>query len=211
MLFEFAELPPSLPYKLLTATVVPRPIAWVMTCDGQGRLNLAPFSFFNVMSGDPPIVCLGIGRRPEGPPKDSLNNIRETGILRIHLVPHDLAAAMNVSAIAFPPGVNEAEQAGLTLVDDGQPLPRVRGCPVAFHCRLQQWVEVGKQQGIAVAEVLNAFIEDHLVLNAERGHIDTPQLDLIARMHGSGWYSRPEQWFQLERMSPQDWELNRQS
>ncbi len=209
MLFEFAELHPSLPYKLLTATVVPRPIAWVLTADSQGRLNLAPFSFFNVMSGDPPIVCLGIGRRPEGPPKDSLTNIRQTEIMRIHLVPHRLGEAMNVSAIAFAPGVNEVEQAGLQLINDGQPLPRLQGCPVAFLCRLQQWVEVGKQQGIVVAEVTNAFIEDHLVLDAQRGHIDTPRLDLIARMHGSGWYSRPEQWFQLERMSPQEWELNR--
>ena len=201
MHFEFEELAPGLPYKLLTATVTPRPIAWVLTANPQGQVNLAPFSFFNVMSGDPPVVCLGIGRRPEGPPKDSLRNILDTNQLRIHLVPYALREAMNITATAFPAEVNEAVEANLNLLDDG-PLPRIEGCPVSFLCRLQQWVEVGKQQGIVVAQVVSAFIDDRFILDAARGHIDSTRLDLIARMHGSGWYSRPGDRFQLERMSP---------
>lgn len=204
MLFEFDKTPSGLAYKLLTATVTPRPIAWVLSRDLQGNLNVAPFSFFNVMSGDPPVVCLGIGRRPEGPPKDSLQNILETREFRIHLVPYALAEAMNITAITFPRGVDEARQAGLELVDE-PPLPRIQGCPVAFCCRLQQWVDVGNQQGIVVADVLDAFVEDRYVLDAERGHIDSRSLDLIARMHGSGWYCRPGEWFQLERIRPEDW------
>ena len=88
MLFDFATISPQDRYKLLVSTVVPRPIAWVVTQDPQGRLNAAPFSFFNAFSQDPPMVIIGIGGRQPGDAKDTGRNIRETGEFVVNLVGH---------------------------------------------------------------------------------------------------------------------------
>ena len=103
MLFDFAALSPDNRYKLLVATIVPRPIAWITSLDAEGGLNAAPFSFFNALVGDPPIVGIGIGGRHAGRAagrwKDSAANIRARGEFVVNLVPYDLREAMNVTAI----------------------------------------------------------------------------------------------------------------
>src|ERR1700761_3848675 len=114
MLFDFAEIPGKDRYKLLVSTVTPRPIAWVVSLDPQGILNAAPFSFFNFFSGDPPVVGIGIGSRIPPAPKVTRANIRDTGQFVVNLVSEDMAPAMNVTAIDFPPSVDELVQAGLT-------------------------------------------------------------------------------------------------
>ena len=88
-------------YKLLTAAIVPRPIAWIVSRDARGATNVAPFSFFNLMSGDPPLICVGIGMR-DGAPKDTARNIAERGEFTVNLVSVRLAARMNVTAVDFP-------------------------------------------------------------------------------------------------------------
>ena len=107
MLFDFAEISAKDRYKLLVSTVTPRPIAWVVSLDPRGILNAAPFSFFNVFSGDPPVVGIGIGSRVPPAPKDTRANIRDTGQFVVNLVSQDMAEAMNVTAIDFPPAVDE--------------------------------------------------------------------------------------------------------
>ena len=101
-------------YKLLTAAIVPRPIAWIVSRGEQGATNVAPFSFFNLMSGDPPLICVGIGMR-DGAPKDTARNIAERGEFTVNLVSTRLAARMNVTAVDFPAGVDESQEAGLVL------------------------------------------------------------------------------------------------
>src|SRR5580658_10562512 len=113
MLFDFATIPARERYKLLVSTIVPRPIAWIVSQDLHGQLNAAPFSFFNAFAGDPPVVGIGIGSHDPGRPKDTRRNIRETGQFVVNLVSEENAAAMNATAIEFEHGVNELEQAGL--------------------------------------------------------------------------------------------------
>ena len=103
MLFDFADLAPRDRYKLLVSTVVPRPIAWVVTRDDQGLVNAAPFSFFNAVSGDPPLVIVGMGERPSGGEKDTAANIRANGQFVVNMVSAANGPAMNVTAIDFPP------------------------------------------------------------------------------------------------------------
>ena len=100
MLFDFADTTNKDVYKLLVATIGPRPIAWVTTQDVDGTVNAAPFSFFNAMSGNPPVVAFGIGGRAPGDVKDTVGNIRRTGEFVVNLGSFDLAEAMNVTAIA---------------------------------------------------------------------------------------------------------------
>ena len=114
MLFDFETLSSQERYKLLVSTIVPRPIAWVVTQDLEGRLNAAPYSFFNVFSGEPPLLIIGIGGRKPGDAKDTGHNIRETGQFTVCLVNHDTSAQMNVTAIDVPPEIDEIAEAGLT-------------------------------------------------------------------------------------------------
>jgi flavin reductase (DIM6/NTAB) family NADH-FMN oxidoreductase RutF len=113
--FDFAVMEPMQRYKLLLATVMPRPIAWVTTRDSGGAINAAPFSFFNVFGSDPARVGLGIGSRAPGEPKDTRANIRLNEQFVVDLVPFALAQKMRVTSIAFPKGVEEPVEAGLTL------------------------------------------------------------------------------------------------
>ena len=113
MLFEFDNTPNENIYKLLVSTVVPRPIAWVTTQDIDGSVNAAPFSFFNAVSGNPPVVAVGIGGRGPGDVKDTGGNIRRTGEFVVNLVSNALAEQMNITAIDFDKQVNELAEAGL--------------------------------------------------------------------------------------------------
>ena len=114
MFIDLETLPGPARYKLLTAAIVPRPIAWIVSRDARGTTNVAPFSFFNLMSGDPPLICVGIGVR-DGAPKDTARNIAERGEFTVNLVSSALASRMNVTAVDFPHGVDEAQEAGLLL------------------------------------------------------------------------------------------------
>ncbi len=111
MLFDFAEIGPRERYKLLASTVTPRPIAWIVSQDSGGRVNAAPFSFFNAFASDPPVLGIGVGSHRSGQPKDTRPNIRETGEFVVNFISEATTAAMNVTAMEFEPEVNELEQA----------------------------------------------------------------------------------------------------
>lgn len=207
MLFDFNALTSENCYKLLVSTVVPRPIAWVVTQDIDGRLNAAPFSFFNAFSQDPPIVCIGIGGRGPGDVKDTGNIIRRTGEFVVNLVSEEAAEQMNVTAIEFPADVDELAQAGLTT----QPCrhvrpPRIAESPVSLECRRYMTVEVGNERAIVMGQVLAIHVRDEAVIDPVRCYIDTPSLKLIGRMHGRGWYARTSDRFEMPRIAVEDWE-----
>ncbi len=207
MLFDFAALPAADRYKLLTATVVPRPIAWVVSRDAEGRANAAPFSFFNVFSSDPPVICLGIGGVAPGQSKDTAANIRATEGFVVNLVPHDLMDAMHVTAIDFPPGTDELDQAGLaTVASRFVAPPRIAASPVALECTLMQAIDLG-DQSLILGRVLAMHVRDDCVLDAGRCHINTPRLDLVGRMHGGGGYLRTTGggFFERARLRLADW------
>lgn len=210
MLFDFATLSPDNRYKLLTATIVPRPIAWITSLDAEGRLNAAPFSFFNALVGDPPIVGIGIGGghsgRTPGRWKDSAANIRATGAFVVNLVPFALRERMNVTAIEFDAAVDETAQAGLETVPSAKVAPpRLAQSPVSLECERFVILDVGIDRTIVLGRVVAMHVRDDAVLDAERCHIDTPALDLIGRMHGRGWYARTTDRFEMPRIAVQDW------
>src|SRR5882672_2956369 len=116
--FDLSKVSAHQTYNLLIGLIAPRPIAWITSLNLAGQLNAAPFSAYNYVGIDPPIVAIGVGNRP-GPGvvgKDTAQNIRNTREFVINVVNEPLAEAMNICAIDFPPGVNELEQAGLTTV-----------------------------------------------------------------------------------------------
>ena len=115
MEFDFSGLPPATCYKLLVAAVVPRPIALVSTLGADGVVNAAPFSFFNLIGDDPPMVILSVENRPECPPKDTRRHIDENGEFVVNLVDEPMAERMHACSQDFPPDVSEPAEVGFTL------------------------------------------------------------------------------------------------
>lgn len=200
MRFDFSTLPGPDRYRLLTATVTPRPIAWVVTLNEDGGVNVAPFSFFNVMGHSPPTVVLGLMTDAARGLKDTARNILARGVFTVNLVPAALAEAMNATSIDAPHGVDEAALAGLALAPGvAVPVPRIAASPVAFECRLSMALTPGPAQTLILGEILAAEIADAAVQDAGRCHIDTAALDLIGRMGGRGVYARSRDTFTMER------------
>lgn len=196
-------------YKLLTSTVLPRPIAWIVSADAAGVLNAAPYSFFNAFSGSPPVVCIGMGMKREGP-KDTLANIRARGEFVINAVSEDLLEAMNVTAVDFPPDWDELQVAGLATRPCSQVgVPRIAASPVALECRLQQVLEVEQTGHIVVARVVAMHVADDAVIDRERCHIDSRRLRLVGRMQSPGVYVRTGDTIELPQMSFAEWQAQR--
>lgn len=192
MQLDFSTLAPLEAYRWLASTVTPRPIAWVSTCSLTGTANLAPFSFFQVISDEPPTLMVNIGLR-DGQPKDSLRNLQANGELVINLVSAAQAEAMNASAEALPYDVSEFDRCGIETepsVRVGP--PRVKGAVVAFECRVAQlmpYPPAAPNCYLVFAEVVLAHLDDR-VLN-ERGRIDPGALDLVGRLGGQDYcYTR---------------------
>jgi flavin reductase (DIM6/NTAB) family NADH-FMN oxidoreductase RutF len=210
MLFDVVGTTNENVYKLLVATIGPRPIAWVTTQDVDATLNAAPFSFFNAMSGNPPVVAFGIGGRAPGDVKDTGGNIRRTGEFVVNLVSYKLAEQMNVTAIDFPKSVNELAEAGLATAPSLHVKPpRIAEAPVAMECERLVIVDVGIDRAVVLGKVVAFHVQDDCVLDKDRCYIDTPKLDLIGRMHGAGWYARTTDRFEMPRINVNDWPLRK--
>ncbi len=208
MLFDFEELAARDRYKLMVSTIVPRPIAWVVTQDDTGRTNAAPFSFFNAFSNDPPIVVIGLDHRLGGGEKDTASNIRLNGQFVINLVAADNLDAMNVTAIEFPHAVDELHQAGLTTIPSTKiKPPRIAESPVAFECERFTTMQISNNRVLVLGRVLAMHIRDEAVLDAAKCYVDTPMLDLVGRMHGGGGYLHTRGAFDLPRILEKDWVL----
>jgi flavin reductase (DIM6/NTAB) family NADH-FMN oxidoreductase RutF len=205
-----SELPYRELYNILISSVAPRPIAWVSTLSSSGQPNLAPFSFFNCVCVDPPLLAFAPGLRPRkdsqsatdnasGIAKDTLRNVRETGEFVVSVVTYELLEAMNVTSGEYDPAVNEFELAKLTP----QPSkivrpPRVGESPVSFECKLHRILDFSSaptSASLVIGEVVAIHIADaHL----KDGHIDRSSLDLIGRMGGMQ-YSRTTERVELAR------------
>ncbi len=205
MRWQLDQVPEAIAYKLLAATVIPRPIAWVVTKDGQGRINAAPYSFFNVMGSAPPTIVLGLMADPKRGFKDTARNILDTGEFVVNLVPESLVTAMNITSIDAPTGLNELEMAGLATEPSLHIRPpRIAASPVAFECTALSSVVTGPNQTVVIGRVISVYIDDKYVKNAERAHIATPDLGLVSRSYGST-YIRSQDSFELDRPKWADW------
>lgn len=198
--FDFSALTAAERYRLMTAAIAPRPIAWVTTLSKQGVLNAAPFSFFNMFGSDPLIVALGVLARPEGL-KDTAANILETYEFVVNLPGFDLAEAMNLTAVEAPPEIDELALAGLAAAPSVTVRPpRIARAPAAFECRLSRAIETGPRQWLFIGEVLHGhYAEAILEGPPERPRINVAALDPIARMPGPSAYCRADHVFNLTR------------
>lgn len=202
--FDFATLSAHERYKLLIGAVVPRPIAWVTTSDSEGNVNAAPFSFFNCLSADPAILALGVEYRPNGAQKDTGRNIRNTQEFTVNIVSDALVEAMNVTAIAFPAGVDELKAAGLTARRGVKvSCPWIGEVPVAFECRHHTTLSIGRSREIILGEVVYAHFRPGTV-NRSNLHVDPSAVDAIGRMGGHG-YATTRDYFDLKTMSAEEW------
>lgn len=199
MRFDLADHDAAFGYKLMTATITPRPIAWVTTKSPAGVVNAAPYSFFNAMGHTPPTLVLGL-LAGKGSFKDTARNILDTGEFVVNLVPFRLAEAMNLTCIDAPPDVSELDLAGLeTAPSTHVTPPRIADSPVAFECTTLSTLVTGPQQCIVVGRIHAIHIDDALMTDPARGHVDTAALDLIARLGGAGAYAHAPQVFTMAR------------
>lgn len=183
--FDFEKLSARDRYKLMIGTIVPRPIALVTTVDEQGRINAAPFSFFNCLSADPPILALGVENHADMSFKDTARNIRNTEVFTVNIVSLAIAEAMHVCSIKFPPGVNELREAGLDAMPGVKVAsPWIAQSPAAFECRRHTTLELGKSRQIILGQILLAHYGEGVV-DAETLVVDPARLDAIARLGGN--------------------------
>jgi flavin reductase (DIM6/NTAB) family NADH-FMN oxidoreductase RutF len=193
-------------YGILLCSVAPRPIAWVSTVSATGQPNLAPFSFFNCISVDPPLLAFAPGLRApkridsnHGEPKDTLRNVRDTKEFVVNVVTYDLREPMNITSGEYDRTVNEFELAGVTPVPSQivRP-PRVGESPVSFECKLYQILDFSTaptSSSLVIGTIVAVHIDDgHL----KDGRLDPDSLDLIGRMGGMQ-YSRTTARFEMVR------------
>ena len=195
------ELPHREFYRILISAVVPRPIAWVSTLS-NGRLNLAPFSFFNVVSAKPPLLGFSpslrqVDGRPA--PKDTLRNIRETGEFVVNVVTFAVAEAMNLTSGDYESSINEFEVAKLaTRPSQVVRPPQVAQSPVSFECKVERIIDFGTEPpsgSLVIGEIVSVHIDENVLTD---GQLDGEALDLIGRMGGTQ-YSRTTQRFEMKR------------
>lgn len=199
MEFDFEKLAANDRYKILASTIVPRPIAWVTTVAKNGVRNAAPFSFFNVLGHAPPLLALGITPEASGSMKDTARNILDTGEFVVNLVPRSASQSMNMTSGAVSPDIDELALAELETRPSRKVQPeRIAISPVAFECRLHTPIEISNQL-IALGEVVQAHVDDAFMLDPEKFYVDTLAMDLIARMHGRGWYIGADGMFEIVR------------
>jgi flavin reductase (DIM6/NTAB) family NADH-FMN oxidoreductase RutF len=207
MHFDLTKISATDAYKLLVSTVVPRPIALATTVDREGRVNAAPFSFFNAVSSVPPVVVLGISPGVNGGDgyKDTERNIRDTGEFVVNLVDEALAESMNICGVDFPSGTAELDMARLTPVPSAEIRPpRIAQSPVSFECRRITGVSLGPRSMLEIGRVIHIHIRDDLV-DPAKFYVATEKLRLIGRMHGRGWYARTSDLFLMDRLSREEW------
>lgn len=185
-------------YPILASFVCPRPIAWVTTLNPDGSVNLAPFSFFNLVGADPPLLMVCPGDRPDGTPKDTAFNARETGEFVVHLVDEPLQEAMNQSAATLPPGVSEVERLGLALTPSTSiATPRLADAPVALECKVHSIQLIGGNRMI-LGLIQRVHARDELY-DPETHHVQIDKYHPIGRMASPNWYCTTRDQFEMIR------------
>jgi len=207
MIFDIAKTASHDVYNLLIGLVAPRPIAWITTVDLQGRLNAAPFSAFNYVCLDPPILAVGVANRP-GPGvvgKDTAQNIRQTREFVVNVVNEEMAEAMNVCAVDFPPGVNELEVAKVeTVASSVVSVPRIRRAPASLECREFSTTEIGRSR-IVLGQVVAIHVQDEFI-DPAGPYVRAEEIHAIGRMNGRGAYVKTRgAFFQMPRMTYEEW------
>ena len=200
MLIDPAQLTPRDIYQHMVRAITPRPIAWVSTMSPEGVLNLAPYSFFNGVSANPPSIVFSPVNRRDGSKKDTVLNIEATQQFVVNIVPHALGEAMSQTAATFDPDVSEFEECGLTsIASERVKPPRLKESPVQMECELIQIVHVGEgplAANLIIGRILLMHVADAVL--DDDGQIDPAKLDTIGRLGGSS-YATTRDRFDLDR------------
>lgn len=197
---DFAKLSSREIYQWLVASIVPRPIAFITTQDEYGATNLAPFSFFNGVSSNPPCLVFSVARKPDGSKKDTLLNIEKNGEFVVNSSQEDITREVNAASENFPYGISEFEKIGLTpLPSLWVKPPRVRESAIQMECRLEKLVPIGEEGAgsatLVIGRVLGIHISDHVI---EGNTISYEKLKPLARLGGKEWL-RGGEVFSLDR------------
>jgi flavin reductase (DIM6/NTAB) family NADH-FMN oxidoreductase RutF len=183
-------------YPILASLVTPRPIALVTTMSVEGKVNAAPFSFFNLLGARPPILAFAPGDRSEGVPKDTARNILATHEFVVNLVDEAMAEPMNQCAASLPYGVNELEQAGLrTMASAIVKPPRIAESPASLECAEWGTLRIGDNR-VIIGLIKCLHLRDDL-FDAEKKRVHAGKLFLIGRMASPDWYCRTRERFEM--------------
>jgi flavin reductase (DIM6/NTAB) family NADH-FMN oxidoreductase RutF len=186
------EVKPSVLHSYLLGAVAPRPIAFASTIDKNGNPNLAPFSFFNVFSSNPPIAIFSPARSGRtGATKHTYDNIKEVPEVVINVVNYSMVNQVSLASTEYPKGVNEFEKSGFTPIPSEQIRPfRVKESPAQLECRVREVIELGTGGGagnLIICEVILMHVSEDVL--DENKQINPEKIDLVARL-GANWYSR---------------------
>ncbi len=207
MIFDLETSAHDVAYKLLVGLVAPRPIALVTSMDEHGVLNAAPFSAYNYLCTDPPIVGIGVTNRTENRylPKDTARNIRRTGEFVVNIVTEDIADSMVVCAADAPPEISEMEMAGFTTAPSEKvQVPRIAQAHAALECREFTTMEIGRSR-IVLGKVVSVYVEDRYV-DPAGPYVRAEELHAIGRMNGLGNYVKTRDAFMtIPRISYAEW------
>ena len=200
MLLDFAALRPRDAYAWMISTILPRPVAWVSTVSADGKTNLAPFSFFQGVTANPPTLMFVPVNTRDGTKKDTVRNIEHVPEFVVNLVPFALAEQMNASSALLPYGESEFETFGIAAAPSERVRPpRVAAAPVAFECTLDRILHIGEgplAANVIFGRILVAHVADAVI--AADGLPDSAKLDLIGRLGGDG-FTRTRERFEMER------------
>ncbi|MBF7074823.1 flavin reductase family protein [Glaciecola sp. MH2013] len=196
MNIDLGLLSSSSVYHLMTQSIIPRPIAWVLSENTDASHNLAPFSYFNAIASDPPLCVLSMGKKPSGGPKDTAENLTKGSFCVVHIASADMAADVTATAATLDYGESELEHSGLvTCKHENWKLPRVTACPIAFYCKVYDTQEIGNApQQLVFVEILSIYIDDAVCGEDEKGRlsIDALKVNPLARLGANQYASLGE-------------------
>lgn len=200
MHIDLSTLAPASVYATLTQTIVPRPIAWVISRNESGSLNLAPFSYFTAVASDPPTVVVSVGKHADGRPKDTRRNVQARHDFVVNIAHADMAEAMTASSASLAPDDSEIDACSLeTAAMPGSSVPRLAACRVAYACRYEHAVEVGAM-AVLFARLTDVWLDPSVVTEDAKGRlkVDAATLDPLGRL-GGGEYLTAGDVIDIER------------
>ena len=204
MQLDFSELETSERYHLMTQTIIPRPIAWVLTDSGDENYNLAPFSYFTALSTEPALLMISVTKKPNGDVKDTLTNVLKNKKMVIHIASDEQAELVTQTAATLDHGESELTETNLTTtIFEGFSLPRLTECNIAYGCELYEIKEIGDApQTLIFVEVKQLYINDKVLNtdNPQRIKIAADKVKPLARL-GGGEYASLTKPFSLNRPS----------
>lgn len=191
MIIDLGEMSAPDAYFTMTQTVIPRPICWALTSNSDDSYNLAPFSYFNAVASDPPIVIFSVGLQPDGSDKDTLTNIEARPEFVINIASDSQLAVLNETSATLPYGESEVDRNGISLTPvEGFPIPRVADCKLALLCERYNVQTVGnRKQSLIFGEIKSIYVDDDCAEITDKGRlkIHADRIRPLSRL-GAGEY-----------------------